>query len=271
MGLLSKVLSKGNGLLDEMGKAMRDRLRGLSQKKASPYTALSLLKAYGSFQIGICLTLKKNSYESYTSVGMGIEKISIPQSALERGEKGFYTIDVPEPSLKSIGAHLKFWVFPLDSETPCRRLLLLAAEEAAPFNPRAIADIVSDTGKVFIPEEEKTGGQKARPEKTEALFDKLTRYHKSYPSFQGIVLEAPDLIGEDEENSFSRQVSAMVSSFAAVIAFPSRRSLILFPKSMDRELLMHRLTNSLKTGALFTFEADNPDRALELIQPYIDD
>jgi hypothetical protein len=273
MGLLRKALSKEKGLLDEMGKAMRDRLRGLSHKKASPYTALSLLKAYCSFQIGICLILKKNIYESYTSVGLGVEKIAIPRTALAGAEKGFYKIDSPELlSVKSIDARMTLWLFPLDNQTPCRRALLLAEGGGPLFNPQAIAGIISDVKDVFIPEDERTGTQETEaPEKTASLFKALSQYHQSYPSFQGILLEPPDTMGEDEKDDFPRQISAMVSSFAVVVEFPPRRSLILFPTSMDRELLMHRLTKSLKTGALFAFEADNPDTALEMLRPYIDD
>jgi hypothetical protein len=217
--------------------------------------------------------LKKKAYESYTSVGLGVEKFSIPQTALTGVERGFYKIAAPELlSVKSIGPHLTLWAFPLDNQAPCRWVLLLAEEGGPLFNPQAIARIVSDARDIFILGEEKTGEPKKKaPGKTDGLFDALTRYHKSYPSFQGTVLEPPDTIGEDEKSDFLRQVSAMVSSFGTVAAFPSRRNLILFPKSMDRELVMHRLTNSLKAKALFAFEADNPDRALELIQPYIDD
>ncbi|MDR2028541.1 MAG: hypothetical protein LBP93_03270 [Treponema sp.] len=252
---------------------MRDRLLGLSQKKASPYTALSLLKAYGSFQIGICLILKKKAYESYTSVGLGMEKISIPQTALAGVEGGFYKIDAPELlSLKSMGPRMTLWAFPLDNQRPCRRVLLLAEEGGSLFNPPAIASIVSDARDIFILREEETGEEKKEgPEKTEDLSKVLTQYHKFYPSFQGIVLEPPDTFGEDEKDELFCQISAMVSSFATVTPLPSRRSLILFPKSMDRELVMHRLIKSLKAEVLCTFEADNPDSALELIQPYIDD
>jgi hypothetical protein len=63
----------------------------------------------------------------------------------------------------------------------------------------------------------------------------------------------------------------MVSSFAVLLALSSRRSLILFPQSMDHELVTHRLVKSLKVRALGTFKADTPEGALELIQPYIDD
>jgi hypothetical protein len=273
MGLLRKALSKEKGPLDEMGKAMRDRLLGLSQKKASPYTALSLLKAYGSFQMGICLTLKKNSYESYTSVGLGVEKVSVPQTALTGVEGGFYKVDPPDLlSIKSIGLNMTIWAFPLENQAPCRWVLLLAEGGGPLFNPQAIAGILSDVRDVFIPEEEKAQNQKnEEPGKGGGLFNALTRYYKFCPSFQGAVFEPPDTMGEDEKDYFSRQISAMVSSFAAVAELPSRRSLILFPAAMDRELVMHRLTKSLKTKALFAFEADNPDSALELMQPYIDD
>jgi hypothetical protein len=267
MGLLDKALSKKEGLLDEMGKAMRDRLLELSRKKASPYTALSLLKAYGSFQIGICLVLKKGAYESYTSVGLGVEKIIIPKTSLPGTEKEAYKIDSSKAlSLKAIDPRLGLWVFPLDNQVPHRYLLLLAVEEDSLFNPPAIAEILSGAREGFIPEEDKAGN----PQR-EALLQELRGYHRSNPSFQGIILEMPDPAGEGEKAGFMDQVSAMVSSFAVPLTISARRSLVLFPKSMDRELLTHRLVNSLKVQVLYSFEADNPEGALELIQPYIDD
>jgi hypothetical protein len=61
----------------------------------------------------------------------------------------------------------------------------------------------------------------------------------------------------------------MAGSMGLIVVLPSKRALILFPPRLDRELIAHRLSTSLATEALVCFEADNPDKALELIQPYL--
>jgi hypothetical protein len=61
----------------------------------------------------------------------------------------------------------------------------------------------------------------------------------------------------------------MVSSFGYAAALPSGRSLVLFSKFQDRELLAHRLASSLHTSVLTTLAADDPDDALESLHPYI--
>jgi hypothetical protein len=85
-------------------------------------------------------------------------------------------------------------------------------------------------------------------------------------SLQGIVLEAPGGLGSEE---FSAQVNRIVSAFGTASALPSRRCLVLFPGAIDRELLAHRLSKSLKTLVLSVFTADNAQAAPDIIRPYL--
>ena len=73
--------------LDERGKALIGRILRIPPGPAVPYTALSLLKAYGSFQAGICFALENGSYINYTSVGLGIDKITIPKERIYSPER----------------------------------------------------------------------------------------------------------------------------------------------------------------------------------------
>ncbi|MDR1987109.1 MAG: hypothetical protein LBP88_09105 [Treponema sp.] len=169
MGLLYKAVSQYALTLDDPGKKLRDRILRIAEKGTAPYTALSLLKAYGSFQCGICLRLIERAYVSYASVGLGIEKTVISPEQFPPGLSGPAPLEYPpqryykigSPGLLSITAmepHAVIWAFPLDDEQPRRYILLLAEEvpppQAArpgefPFNPPKIARILGDISGVL--------------------------------------------------------------------------------------------------------------------------
>ncbi|MDR1596738.1 MAG: hypothetical protein LBR99_03435 [Treponema sp.] len=309
MGLLNEVFSKESSPeLNEAGKALRDRLIRLSSKKSSAYTALSLLKGYGSFKIGACLELKDETYKSYASVGLGVSKISIPAASVEHTgeEQSFFKILNPESfGLTFFTPGLNFWIFALDELRPYRYLLLAAEEDDSGFNPQAIALIISETNKIFFPSEssaepasggfdldlpKETNGEeeirediiqknetpmetpipKVEAEETaEGVRAKIAGYHQGNFNFQGILLEAPEGSQKNSNTSFPERVSIMAGALGLIVVLPSRRVLILFPPRLDRELIAHRLSTSLATEALVCFEADNPDKTLELIRPYL--
>lgn len=305
MGLLHKIASKSISELDDMGKILRDRILQLAQKGVSPYTVLSLLKAYGSFRIGICLSLANDQYVGYASVGLGIEKTHIPLERMpapltrtpqiEREEaprKIYYKIEAPEMlSIKAIDSQADAWVFPLDDREPCKSILLLVAEENVQFNPQIIARLLSDIRKVLIqkqevqevlesliPKQEK-GAKLVQLETAvqECILDKtaitkevkntIIKYQKIHPSFQGIILESPHILEEGEKNHFGVHISQMVTSFGSVIPLSPARSLVLFQKSMDRELIAHRLSKSLGLILVLDFEADTAEGAFAVISP----
>jgi hypothetical protein len=90
-----------------------------------------------------------------------------------------------------------------------------------------------------------------------AIQREIQKMYGNRGSMQGIVL------GE-----FSARVNRMVSALGAARALPSRRCLVLFPNSIDRELLAHRLSKSLNTEVLAVFTAD-AQAASKLIRPYL--
>jgi hypothetical protein len=305
MGLLHKVASKSIPELDDVGKVLRDRVLRLAQKGISPYTALSLLKAYGSFQIGICLSLTQDQYRGYASVGLGIEKTNIPLERIstllmEGAQRGsgtssrrtYYKIEDPEFfSIKAIDSQSDTWIFPLDDKEPCRSILLLVTERESPFNPHIIARLLSDIRKVLIHKEVQEVLESMPPKQENTIpplkqegamqgiiIDKtiiaqevkntIIKYQKINPLFQGILLEVPPHFEEGKKNYFSVQVSQMVSSFGSAIPVSSAHILILFQKSLDRELIAHRLSKSLVSTTILDFEADNSEGVFALIAPY---
>jgi hypothetical protein len=91
-------------------------------------------------------------------------------------------------------------------------------------------------------------------------------------SVQGIVLELPGGINfpaAPRDKAFSAQVNRMVCALGTAAALPSGRCLVLFSHTLDRELLAHRLSKSLKTQALSVFAADNLEAVPDIIRPYL--
>ncbi|MDR1507989.1 MAG: hypothetical protein LBI67_12905 [Treponema sp.] len=126
MGLLHKAVSNDHPLhpegqnseaspyLGEMGTVLRDRLLALSG--TPPETAISLLKAYGSFRAGACLSLDNGTYRSYAAVGIGNTIELSPDLLRKVPGKNFYAADYNPPK-RSLPGGTKFWAFSLDEDT----------------------------------------------------------------------------------------------------------------------------------------------------------
>jgi hypothetical protein len=306
---LSKRVLPGtiNRELDDAGKALRDRLIRLGSKKSSAYTALSLLKAYSSFKIGACMDLHEDgAYKSYAIVGLGIAKLNIVSLAgLLQEDQAYFKIPNPQSlNLKFLRADMNLWIFALDDYSPCRRLLLAAEENGSVFKAETVALIIAETNEVFFPSAAATDGTgggfglelpgeaEARPspepvseskvsepavpsespgetvETAEGIRAKIAERLRSNAVSQGILLEIPGG-GKAPGYSFAKQVATMVGVLGATFALPSRRILILLPPRFDRKLIAHRLSVSFATEILACFAIENPDKALELIQPYL--
>ena len=190
MGLLSKAANSGVNVeftLDEMGMALKERISRLSTNRHTPYTALNLLKTYCPFMAGICLSLKDGVYTSYTSVGMGVEKVSFPEenlshlTTLEQSE-GQIKQQVPEGftrpgeeaiipffkfsadtgkslGIKNYGEDSVFWVFNLGkpgvtSPEAWHGIMILCVQgkngENASFDPKSAAAIIEGNNDKFL-------------------------------------------------------------------------------------------------------------------------
>jgi hypothetical protein len=266
--------------LDDMGKALRDRIRRLPPQKTAPYVALSLMKAYGSFQVGLCLYLHKGIYTSYASVGLGIERITFPQDRIydskNQSKKYFKLGSGDSLGIKSFDPSLTVWAFPLDGESPWSAVLLLGAAESSSFTPVTISGIVEGVLDIINPQidriilrEPKESSPDGSPASANASVEaSLIQYHKMNPAFSGILVDVPETLTEAEKAEFSKKVARMTSYFGLVTALPSGRSLVLLPRNMDRDLIAHRLRASLKTKTPEVFYADGPGDALKILKPY---
>jgi hypothetical protein len=277
MGLLSKAVIKVNPELDEMGKVLRDRILRLPSAKTSPDTALSLLKAYGSFQTGICFFLFRDFYESYASTGARVNKLRIPKDKIKipAGKEGFYRPDDPDLFSGLFVPKGYPWLFFLDNEKPRKHILLIIEDGVSLFNPDAMAKILPEIREVLtLPPEYEPAPRAAEEDilpdqKQSGTADEIRQYHSSHASFQGIILEIPQ--GENGETAadFSEKVFRMISAFGSVSSLPAGNCMALFPETIDRELLAHRLSKSLKTRMLYHFQADDPGMAMAQIGPYL--
>jgi hypothetical protein len=260
--------------LDEMGNALRDRIRELPPKKTTPYMALNLMKAYGSFQAGLCLFLRKGIYTSYASVGLGIEKITFPEDRIyspENQSKQYFKLGSGDsPGIRPFDPFLTVWAFPLDRESPWGAILLLGAAESSPFNPAVISKIIGGVLENITPQIDRIILRETQESRIpdSSVEANLTQYHKMNPAFSGILVDVPKTFTEAEREGFPHTVARMTSLFGLVTALPSGRSLVLLPQSMDRDLIAHRLRASLKTETLEVFSADIPGEALKILKPY---
>jgi hypothetical protein len=277
MGLLTKATGKVVSELDEMGKALLNRIRRLPPRKTTPYTALSLLKAYGSFQTGLCLFLWKGNYTSYATVGLGIEKISIPGKELYSPEmSGRHFIKIPDTAelgkKLASGEGLCYWAFPLDRESPWSALILLGDNNNPLFNPEFLSQIIQGALEIFSPQIDKIlrrNNQAQVSQSSENIPDSLeaaiAQYNKINLQFNGILLDPP----ADPEEDFNKAVYNMVALMGITMVLPSGCSLILIPGTLDKELIAHRISSSLNAKVLMIFEAGSSKEALDLIRPYL--
>jgi len=306
MGLLSRAggqavaASATVEMLDEMGQALKERLGRLPQKKSTPYTALSLLKAYGAFQAGICLSLNEGNYSSYASVGLGIERLSIPQEQIwseENAQARYFKLDSQKSlDIKNAEKDLIYWVFPLESPAyntiePWRAIMILGALESSGFKPEPVSAILGDVADKMVlpisreasepdssesysvesfsvePMPEISAAESFDHGKPDTVEEKIALFHQTYLDFNCIVLENP--AAEPVKADFCEKVSVMLDKAGTVIPLASDHPLILFPIAMDRELIAHRLSKTLNTKLLLSFEANNPENVITRIESMI--
>lgn len=306
MGLLSRVEARtipdndDESSLDEMGQALREKLKRLPDNENTPYTVLTLLKAYGSFHSGGCLSLKNGVYLPYSSVGTEIDKVSIPQGKIWYKDRALlrYFSYSPAENNDSI-----YWIFPLDfsGAGPWSAIMLLkvpaSAEQGSAFNPGYISAIIADSyDKLSIqasddkdtisleieelsPEadedidvldvefessDEQDEIEDDNPEHN-AIEEQITQFQDVYNEFNCIVF---DCAGEDCEN-YSQKVADMLNTLGTVVPLTPERPLILLPKAYDWELISDRLSKNLNTTPLISFEANSTENVLKRIKSLI--
>ncbi|MDR2068678.1 MAG: hypothetical protein LBP71_02285 [Spirochaetaceae bacterium] len=96
--------------------------------------------------------------------------------------------------------------------------------------------------------------------------EELIQCHRAYGVFGGIIFEIPE---NTEYRDFNDEVASMTASFALTMPLPPFYCLILFPSSIDKELLAHRISRTLNTEVFLFFESESPEGAFEILRPYL--
>jgi len=202
MGLLSRVAGRSDSKktyverdsslrdpsLDEMGKTLAERIRRLPENENTPYTALSLLKAYANFHSGICLSLKDGVYSSYLSIGAETGELSIPQEEVwseDRAHQKYFRFEFDGES------DFDRWIFPLDPSVlnasgPWASIMILETDKAndqgSAFNPGSVSEVIADVAGIFC------SHQDAEETDTEEVY-----------AMEAVAVEADEEEAEEEE------------------------------------------------------------------------
>ena len=291
--------------LDEMGIALKERISRLKDESGTPYTVLSLLKAYGNFQSALCLALNNGAYSVIASLGIFRENILIPIESIwssENAKLPFFRLEAEKKQEFSLSEEdSDYWIIPLSAPgasclEPWKGLMILGvsgnSDAHTIFDAQSIAAITSgNEGKILLKqyfEKKKESIQDADEEDTSAssmgkdfplenfsigqnssaynsIQDKISNYHQSHGEFNCIILEIPESAGEEEKVHFNENVIHMIGMAGNVIDLSSGCPLILLPREADRELIAHRLSSSLHSRTIMSFKTNSPESACENI------
>jgi hypothetical protein len=100
----------------------------------------------------------------------------------------------------------------------------------------------------------------APPTGDRGLEGRINLSRQIYPFFHGIVLEK----GQFDE------VGKTLSLCGTVCSLSEERVLALLPGRLDKELIAHRLKNSLHCEVPLLFDATSTEEALGFLAPFID-
>ena len=171
MGLLAKALELLNQYtpfpeLDEIGEIIKSRILRITPGADVPYTALGLLTNYGQFDAAVCLAHRNEVYESYASVGLHIEPITIHDTIIYKKEKNNYTFfklyDHDKSHLNFMDPDMNIWCFPLDNYEPWKAVMLLGRHDFPAIDPRAMPVLLKEINKIISPHKKNTETENAK-------------------------------------------------------------------------------------------------------------
>ena len=95
------------------------------------------------------------------------------------------------------------------------------------------------------------------------LKEKIAQFHKNQGNINCILFDVPE--NSKGKEDFCHRIAGMLDKNGTVIPLQTGRPLVLLPLSMDRELVAHRISKSLDTAPVFSFEADSPEKVIDRI------
>lgn len=256
LGKASSLLGEGADADEAFEAAFVQRVRRLPIIDSTPYTALSLLKAFQPFSAGLCLILRKDNYECVASIGVESAAESIPIASLfPPSDLGPHSIGAAgDFGIASATPETEAWVFPVSpEEAPYGAALILVEEPGKPLSLPILSRVIAACAEQFapLPEPRKDAGVGTK----EVLASTL----KKFPC-QLIVLE------REGSGDLAKEAGAAVASLGSAIALSEGQALIAIPPGHDRELLAHRLAKSLQAVALAAAEVSSMDAAQEFLK-----
>jgi len=294
--------------LSEMEKALCSRLLSLQEDRLRPETAISLLKAYGGFQAGMCFSLHKGSYSAYASVGTGnTAELIFPQEELKLvpGKKHY---SIRHDFSGEFSPSMRLWAFPLTSaETGFPLAVLAVAADENVFHCETVEAVLLQTRAVFLPPpgfsagnfagdsfaadtfagDPLAGGGLADAEKSSSpenkktpkaggLLNRISRRNdlektvmESLESEQGVFQGIIIEALQYSAGGFSGRLFSMVSGFGTAQSLTPGRCLVLFDDTQDGELIARHLAKTVFGKSIFYFRAETPQEAFSLLKPYL--
>ncbi|MCL2374188.1 MAG: hypothetical protein FWC65_02985 [Treponema sp.] len=107
---------------------------------------------------------------------------------------------------------------------------------------------------------EKSALGAADERESDFIENEIAQFHQQHLNFSCLVFENPSA-----QPDFCEKFSAIIGGAGTVIPLAFGRPLVMLPSAADRELIAHRLSKSLDTTVLLSFEADNPENVITRI------
>jgi hypothetical protein len=102
------------------------------------------------------------------------------------------------------------------------------------------------------------------------LKNEIIRHCNMFTSIHGIIVSYPKNYNEEKEGeSFIQQLNRITAVLGTAVSLSPRYSLVLFSNTVDRELLAHRLSRTLKAETPVVFQSDNVASVVEYIRPFL--
>ena len=142
------------------------------------------------------------------------------------------------------------------------------------ISPEINTEVYEELEEIDSPEleaeseqEEATALEEPALEEKEPIKDAIANFHKTHKVFNCIVYDG----SKDDFLNFNNKISEMVNTLGIVVPLAPAKPMVLFPKTMDSELLVHRLSKCLNASPVLSFEANSVESTINRIQSLIED
>lgn len=260
-GLLNKALSNDNtdtALDTDMGSVLVERLQRLHKNESSPFTALSLLKAFIPFHLGLILIQKEATIK--IPAALGIEDTDDIDSALIMQNSDdaslLHILDNNELNSISLFAGQSVFLYTLFSDKQQKAVLLLSEGPNAAIDPDLLRYVLEQTKSAFY-----GSFIQVNPEQTTGtvLTDKKLATFAETSALNGFPLELFLFESLPESEQDPEKFQNTLESQGTALFLASKQYLLASNSIPDTEVFVHRLQKSY--GILVTHSRHIKDQA----------